>query len=666
MAKDRKKTIHIHSSIEDRQPIASLLEVGELGVNNCAGKEFISTKNTAGSVVRFSSDEQIVSIMEHKEVIPYSGVVDNIDLENNRSNIEIKLNQVASSGTVKHDSVNGAKDIDGDLVNPTSDGGLTDGAGFAIDMSAYVLSGGNPTFSSVTTTCGAVLQGTTEIKSATGDCESGLIIGVPTVATTAGTTTYNGNTADAKIEDITVSGATLSVEEDTTEIMSCTKISAATNNFEVKQCDPSANGKFVVNEKESTISGDTLVINEATNVSAKTPTTYVSGQTTEVKNESVSVSSCTKFEVVTDSFEVKQCTNNGGETSFEFCNGFDVKSNNVSIEECDANSGNISLTANNVCINGGARASMSATNVKIGDDCSGNTEAETVAINSNTSTTINSPETIITGETKISGQTTIGGTLDAKSGLSKTLSWEYGDVSAAASGETNFKENKTITIPKSASDISRATLKLVYGNASDKNGEITYDPGDSTGKTVSIPTCVSHLNRATLGYSYGDVHDKVGDSGSYDPGDNCENTASDSIVIPTCIENLTNWSEGCFSIANDVCITGDVTATGGFYSTSDERKKENIHHVDEESKKKVRNIPLKEFNFRDDNTKRKVYGVIAQEVEAAGLNELVHTDEQGMKAVDYTSFLILRMAYLEKTIGLLHNKIVELEGKINK
>ena len=163
MAKDRKKTIHIHSSIEDRQPIASLLEVGELGVNNYAGKEFISTKNTAGSVVRFSSDEQIVSLMEHKEVIPYSGVVDNIDLENNRSNIEIKFNQVAASSTTKHDVVNGAKDIDGDLVNPTSDSGLTNGAGFAIDMSRYAMIDANPSFSSVTISGAANISGNTTI-----------------------------------------------------------------------------------------------------------------------------------------------------------------------------------------------------------------------------------------------------------------------------------------------------------------------------------------------------------------------------------------------------------------------------------------------------------------------------------------------------------------------
>ena len=60
-----------------------------------------------------------------------------------------------------------------------------------------------------------------------------------------------------------------------------------------------------------------------------------------------------------------------------------------------------------------------------------------------------------------------------------------------------------------------------------------------------------------------------------------------------------------------------------------------------------------------------MYGVIAQDVEAAGLNELVHTDEQGIKAVDYTSLLILRIANLESMIAQMHKKLVDLEEKVN-
>lgn len=176
MAKDRKKLQHIHSSVLDKQPTAASLEVGEIAVNNAANKEFLSIKNSNDKVVRFSSDEQIITWTEKKEVMPYSGTVDNVHLDTNRSNIEIKLNQVAAHNTVKNDVVNGATDIDGELVNPSTDGGLTNGAGFAIDMSLYAMQGANPSFSSVTTTCGARLEGTTKIVGGSGDCGSQLTI----------------------------------------------------------------------------------------------------------------------------------------------------------------------------------------------------------------------------------------------------------------------------------------------------------------------------------------------------------------------------------------------------------------------------------------------------------------------------------------------------------
>lgn len=100
MAINRKKTVHVHSSVPNKQPLASVLEVGELAVNNAAGNEFISTKNTDDEVVRFSSDNKMVSIIEKKTVMPYKGEVlepTEQDLLDNKSQIVIGLNQVAAS-----------------------------------------------------------------------------------------------------------------------------------------------------------------------------------------------------------------------------------------------------------------------------------------------------------------------------------------------------------------------------------------------------------------------------------------------------------------------------------------------------------------------------------------------------------------------------------------
>jgi len=62
MAKDRKKLQHIHSSVPDKQPTPATLEVGEIAVNNSKDQEFLSIKNSNDKVVRFSSDEQLVTI----------------------------------------------------------------------------------------------------------------------------------------------------------------------------------------------------------------------------------------------------------------------------------------------------------------------------------------------------------------------------------------------------------------------------------------------------------------------------------------------------------------------------------------------------------------------------------------------------------------------------
>jgi hypothetical protein len=65
--------------------------------------------------------------------------------------------------------------------------------------------------------------------------------------------------------------------------------------------------------------------------------------------------------------------------------------------------------------------------------------------------------------------------------------------------------------------------------------------------------------------------------------------------------------------------------------------------------------------------------VIAQEVQDAGLNELVYTNDDGTLAVDYTSLMILKIAKLTREndtlLGFfvhLQNKIAELEQKVKE
>ena len=133
MAKNRKKLIHVHSSVYDKQPTQDSLEYGELAVNNSERMSFISTKNSSDEVVRFSEDRTLVDWMERKTVFPYTAVIDNINLEENKSNIEFKMNQLVAKNTPKSDDVN-------------ADGG------FAIDMSRYAMIGANPSFKTISAT----------------------------------------------------------------------------------------------------------------------------------------------------------------------------------------------------------------------------------------------------------------------------------------------------------------------------------------------------------------------------------------------------------------------------------------------------------------------------------------------------------------------------------
>ena len=144
MAKNRKKLIHVHSSVYDKQPTQDSLEYGELAVNNSKEMSFISTKNSSDEVVRFSEDRTLVDWMERKTVFPYTASIGNVDLDANKSNIEFKMNQLVAKNTPHYNDVNHAKDIDGQDIEG--------GVGFAIDMSRYAMIGANPSFKTISAT----------------------------------------------------------------------------------------------------------------------------------------------------------------------------------------------------------------------------------------------------------------------------------------------------------------------------------------------------------------------------------------------------------------------------------------------------------------------------------------------------------------------------------
>lgn len=115
-------------------------------------------------------------------------------------------------------------------------------------------------------------------------------------------------------------------------------------------------------------------------------------------------------------------------------------------------------------------------------------------------------------------------------------------------------------------------------------------------------------------------------------------------------------SSGVLKI-NEVSLSnGQVTATK-VTQPSDERLKENISTIIEDIDK-IKDIEFFEFNLKNDKTKTKSYGVIAQDLEKVGLNNLVVEDTDGNKSVDYTALIMLELQRLR-------NEVKELKATIN-
>ena len=209
MSSTRKKTVNIHSSVENKQPLASALEYGEIAINYAKDKEFISFKNADDEVVRVSTDDILNKRMESKEVIPVSGSVTNIDKANNKSELVIKMNQWVGEGTPKAHDINYGTDSKGVDIAP----------GFAVDMSAFVLNGGNGNFESMNAKCNATLEGTTRITgpdSSHSGCGNALEVTTKNASINGDSLSIvnNSGMSITNKDVFTISGKTLNIKEE--------------------------------------------------------------------------------------------------------------------------------------------------------------------------------------------------------------------------------------------------------------------------------------------------------------------------------------------------------------------------------------------------------------------------------------------------------------------
>ena len=471
MAKDRKKLQHIHSSVPDKQPTPATLEVGEIAVNNAKDQEFLSIKNSENEVVRFSSDEQIITWTEKKEVMPYKGYVrgedgpastsgdspsadtygsygitDN-DLLTNKSNIVIKINQVAANNTVKHDKVNGAKDKYNNEVNPTDDGGLTDGAGFYIDMSRYAMQGANPSFSSITTTCNATLKGTTTIEGTDGECGSEFnIVNIDNVCfnindtfsaygklkTNIGTSCDGSDTSNETI----IKGKKILIGTTDTDIDSCNKISAKTDNYTLRECTDG--------------SGNTTI--DVTNIN--------------VDSYNIDVNSCKKFNVKSNDIVLEECENGIGKTLVKSCSGITLESKNIALTKGDcAVKGQLTIETDDLCLVGEDKANLYGNVTNVGIDCDDTTIAsatsvygETLNVSASTAnTTVTSANTNFTATTtNITAATTTIGSANTTVTLANTTATtaNYSGTTLNSTINNVTHSGQTLNVTEDTTDIT--------------------------------------------------------------------------------------------------------------------------------------------------------------------------------------------------------------------
>lgn len=141
-------------------------------------------------------------------------------------------------------------------------------------------------------------------------------------------------------------------------------------------------------------------------------------------------------------------------------------------------------------------------------------------------------------------------------------------------------------------------------------------------------------------------------SGSIQGGQACQWTIPAS-VIQTVIQNSAVLDNTYLKKNVNETTTGTFTAKT-FYESSDKNLKENIDEISIDKQILSDNITFKQFTFKNNDTQK--YGVIAQEIEDIGLNNLVSTDTNNYKSVDYISLLCLKVARLESKLNELLRK----------
>ena len=265
---------------------------------------------------------------------------------------------------------------------------------------------------------------------------------------------------------------------------------------------------------------------------------------------------------------------------------------------------------------------------------------------------------------------------------SETNSHSEGYNTTARGGSSHAEGENTIASGESSH--AEGSKSTAHGDSSHAEGSNTTAHGDSShaeGSNTSARGDSSHAEGSNTSASGDNSHA----GGSYTIAKNDSefacgkyNKSNANQLFSIGIGNNNTNRKNAISVTQDGVISSDVVLTNGatsmtglkisggiestngmisptYLNSSDERLKKDIETISENDIDKVKHVDFKSYKFKSDDSRH--YGIIAQDVEKAGLTELVTNGADGMKSVDYISLLILKIAELENELKSLKEQI---------